>query len=140
MNSFNKRLEDFGNDLRSFNDYLEEVEDICKYKKYKYRIVTRSGLLVFNLINDVDVQQTQERIEQFRRDNKDIIATNISKQMNEEKVASYKIEKEKKEKLIRKEAYLNHLKDEVKLKKEKKEEIIRKLVSIDFLICYLGMN
>lgn len=28
--SHNKRLEDFKGDLRAYNDYLEEVEEICK--------------------------------------------------------------------------------------------------------------
>ncbi|KAI8847052.1 CDK-activating kinase assembly factor MAT1-domain-containing protein [Chytridium lagenaria] len=61
---FNKRLEDFNGDLRKYNDYLEEVEEI-----------------MFNLINDVDVQATNERIERFRQENKDLIAANLAKQV-----------------------------------------------------------
>ncbi|KAJ3072457.1 TFIIH/NER complex subunit, partial [Quaeritorhiza haematococci] len=109
---FNKRLEDFGGSLKKYNDYLEEVEDI-----------------LFNLINDVDVQQTYERIEKFRQENKDIIATNLSKQMNEEKAIAYRLEKEKKEKQLRKEAYLAQIKEDEKWKAVEKEEILRQLAS-----------
>lgn len=58
---FNKHREDFP-DLRSYNDYLQEVEDIT-----------------FNLINDIDVQQTEGRIAAFRRENAAIIEANIQK-------------------------------------------------------------
>ncbi|KAJ3066920.1 TFIIH/NER complex subunit [Rhizoclosmatium hyalinum] len=62
---FNKRLEDFNYDQRKFDDYLEEVEDI-----------------MFNLINDVDVQATNERVEKFRQENKDLIAANLNRQVS----------------------------------------------------------
>ncbi|KAL5529306.1 hypothetical protein ACEPAG_5291 [Sanghuangporus baumii] len=58
---FNKRREDFP-DLKSYNDYLEEVEDIT-----------------FNLINDIDVLQTEERILKFRRENAALIEANIQR-------------------------------------------------------------
>lgn len=65
MTSFNKRIEDFNGNLRLFNDYLEEVED-----------------LLFNLVNDIDIQKTSERIEKFRQENKEIISQNVAKQVN----------------------------------------------------------
>ena len=49
--------------------------------------------------------------------------------MNEEKLISYRLEKERKEKILRKEAYMLHLQEEEKQKKAHKEEIIDKLVS-----------
>ncbi|TFK62193.1 MAT1-domain-containing protein [Pluteus cervinus] len=48
---FNKRREEF-RDLRSYNDYLEEVEDIT-----------------FNLINDIDLPNTEARIQRNRAEN-----------------------------------------------------------------------
>ncbi|KAH6570566.1 hypothetical protein BASA50_010827 [Batrachochytrium salamandrivorans] len=111
---FNKRLEDFGGNLRVYNDYLEEVEEI-----------------MFNMINDVDVQQTQDRIERFRLENKDIIATNMSRQRTEEKAASLRLEREKREKQLRKEAYVNQALEEEKAKKHEQIEIINRLASAE---------
>ncbi len=34
------------------------------------------------MIHDIDVKKTQEKIEQFRQDNKDLIAANTSKQVH----------------------------------------------------------
>ncbi|KAI9452320.1 CDK-activating kinase assembly factor MAT1-domain-containing protein, partial [Russula earlei] len=55
---FNKRREDFP-DLRSYNDYLQEVEDIT-----------------FNLINDIDISETQARIAAYRKENAALIELN----------------------------------------------------------------
>ncbi|EGN96102.1 hypothetical protein SERLA73DRAFT_185644 [Serpula lacrymans var. lacrymans S7.3] len=59
---FNKRREDFS-DLRAYNDYLEEVEDIT-----------------FNLINDIDIQQTEARIALHRAENATLIELNIHRE------------------------------------------------------------
>ncbi|KAI5124330.1 hypothetical protein M0805_008937 [Coniferiporia weirii] len=58
---FNKHREDFA-DSKSYNDYLEEVEDIT-----------------FNLINDVDLVETEERILKFRRENAAVIEANVQR-------------------------------------------------------------
>ncbi|KAH9180350.1 CDK-activating kinase assembly factor MAT1-domain-containing protein [Lactarius sanguifluus] len=55
---FNKRREDFP-DLRSYNDYLQEVEDIT-----------------FNLINDIDIPETLARIAVYRKENAALIELN----------------------------------------------------------------
>ncbi|KAJ3207581.1 TFIIH/NER complex subunit [Dinochytrium kinnereticum] len=114
QNSFNKRIEDFNGDLRKYNDYLEEVEEI-----------------MYNLINDVDVQATNERIERFRNENKELIASNLAKQMNEDKVMSYRLKKEKEERKIRRDAYMVKALEEEKAKKAEKENIINQLASSD---------
>lgn len=58
VKEFNKRREDFP-DLRSYNDYLQEVEDIT-----------------FNLINDIDIPETQARIAAYRKENAALIELN----------------------------------------------------------------
>jgi len=109
---FNKRLEDFDNNLRQYNDYLEEVEE-----------------LMFNLINNINIEETNEKIEKWRNENQALIATNNVKQMKEENAIAYRLEKEKQEKLRRKEAYIQLTKDE-KLKIEaEKNDIINALAS-----------
>jgi hypothetical protein len=37
--------------------------------------------IVFNLVNDIDVQKTQERIEKFRQENKEIIQKNQARRV-----------------------------------------------------------
>ncbi|KTF75478.1 hypothetical protein cypCar_00027123, partial [Cyprinus carpio] len=58
---YNKREFDFSF-LKEYNDYLEQVEDI-----------------VFNLTNNIDVERTKQIMEQYQRDNKDIIQRNKAK-------------------------------------------------------------
>jgi CDK-activating kinase assembly factor MAT1 len=107
---FNKRPEDFPS-LRAYNDYLEESEE-----------------MIFNLINNVNVQETSERIERFRLENKDIIAANLAKQASEDKAISTQLAREKKEKQLRKEAYLNQQLEEKKSKKQQQQELINQIV------------
>ncbi|XP_077394694.1 CDK-activating kinase assembly factor MAT1 [Festucalex cinctus] len=63
---YNKRDGDFPS-LRDYNDYLEKVEDI-----------------VFNLTNNVDVEETKLRMEQYQRENREIIHKNKAKLTREQ--------------------------------------------------------
>uniref|UniRef100_A0A671LV55 CDK-activating kinase assembly factor MAT1 n=1 Tax=Sinocyclocheilus anshuiensis TaxID=1608454 RepID=A0A671LV55_9TELE len=58
---YNKREFDFST-LKEYNDYLEQVEDI-----------------VFNQTNNIDVERIKQMMEQYQRDNKDIIQRNKAK-------------------------------------------------------------
>jgi len=60
---YNKRREDF-KDLRSYNDYLEEVEDI-----------------IYNLSNDIDRTITEQKIKKYREQNQEVIILNQSKRV-----------------------------------------------------------
>ncbi|ORY33526.1 MAT1-domain-containing protein, partial [Rhizoclosmatium globosum] len=111
---FNKRLEDFNYDQRKFDDYLEEVEDI-----------------MFNLINDVDVQATNERVEKFRQENKDLIAANLNRQANEDRAISNRLKREREEKRIRREALVLHEVQELRAKELEKQAMIDELASSD---------
>ncbi|KAK7440217.1 TFIIH/NER complex subunit [Stygiomarasmius scandens] len=59
---FNKRRDDF-DDLREYNDYLQEVEDIA-----------------FNLINNIDVQETEAKIANYKAANAALIALNMQRE------------------------------------------------------------
>lgn len=61
LKDFNKKEEDFAT-LREYNDYLEEIETI-----------------IFNLVNNIDIVGTNKRIEQYKKDNKEIIMKNKAK-------------------------------------------------------------
>ncbi|KAA0193097.1 CDK-activating kinase assembly factor MAT1 [Fasciolopsis buskii] len=58
LTDFNKREDDFDS-LEEYDLYLEKIEEI-----------------VFNLMNDVDVDETKRYIEQYKKENKDIIKRN----------------------------------------------------------------
>ena len=49
--------------------------------------------------------------------------------MHEEKATAYRRERERKEKSLRKEAYITHLQEEEKQRRNHKQEVIEKLVS-----------
>jgi CDK-activating kinase assembly factor MAT1 len=76
--SFNKRPDDFVT-LREYNDYLEEVEDI-----------------IYNLVNDIDVQETNEKVNRYREKNLKSIQAN--KLRKEEEERRRRVEKEMKQK------------------------------------------
>ncbi|XP_072314455.1 CDK-activating kinase assembly factor MAT1 [Eucyclogobius newberryi] len=63
---YNKRDFDFPS-LREYNDYLEQIEDI-----------------VFNLTNNIDVENTKQRMEQYQRENRDVIQRNKVKLTREQ--------------------------------------------------------
>lgn len=61
LKDYNKKEEDFAT-LREYNDYLEEIETI-----------------IYNLTNNIDVVGTNKRIEQYKKDNKELIMKNKAK-------------------------------------------------------------
>ncbi|KAH7889926.1 CDK-activating kinase assembly factor [Phlebopus sp. FC_14] len=97
---FNKHREDFP-DLRSYNDYLEEVEDIT-----------------FNLINDIDVPQTEAKIEAYRKENAALIELNVRR---DAQYAEALKEQEEQERLEREQRALE-LRREEEVEREEKEK------------------
>ncbi|XP_072532832.1 CDK-activating kinase assembly factor MAT1 [Salminus brasiliensis] len=63
---YNKRDFDFPS-LREYNDYLEQVEEI-----------------VYNLTNNVDIESTKQMMEQYQRENRDVIQRNKAKLTREQ--------------------------------------------------------
>ncbi|KAI0928866.1 hypothetical protein AcV5_006298 [Taiwanofungus camphoratus] len=110
---FNKRREDFP-DLLSYNDYLEEVEDIA-----------------FNLINDIDVPETEARIAAYRLENAALIELNIQR---EEQYQKYLKEQEETERFEREQRALELRRAEEEEREEREKErreIIDKLETSD---------
>ncbi|KAI9321916.1 CDK-activating kinase assembly factor MAT1-domain-containing protein [Dichotomocladium elegans] len=108
---FNKRPEDFAS-LRAYNDYLEEVEDIT-----------------FNLMNEVDVAETEARITAYETENKDSIAANEARIANEQRYQNYQDEVERQQREQKREKYLELLEEERRQKEHEKAEIIRELAT-----------
>lgn len=110
LRDYNKKEDDFET-LREFNDYLEEVETI-----------------IFNLTNNIDVFATNKKIEQFKKENKEIILKNKSKIGREELELEELLETEKMHVEIRKKETLKVEEDEKKKKMRDKEALIDELM------------
>ncbi|KAI8063178.1 CDK-activating kinase assembly factor MAT1-domain-containing protein [Gongronella butleri] len=108
---FNKRPEDFPS-LRLYNDYLEEVEDIT-----------------FNLMNGVDVDETEARITAYEMENRDNIAENQARSMNESRYQTYQEELQKREREQRREDYLKQLEDERRQRAHEKSDLLMELAN-----------
>jgi len=64
--TFNLKEDDFPT-LRAYNDYLEQVETF-----------------VLNLTNEIDVDETKQRVEQFQREHEDVIARNRTRRSKDD--------------------------------------------------------
>lgn len=113
VRDFNKREEDFET-LREYNDYLEEIENI-----------------VFNLTNNVDVEVTKKKIEQYKKDNKALIIRNKSKLSKDEEYLEDLIDNEQQENVFRRQLVLKEEIEEKRLKTKFKEALIDELMFSD---------
>ncbi|KAI0721622.1 CDK-activating kinase assembly factor [Cerioporus squamosus] len=110
---FNKRREDFP-DLRSYNDYLEEVEEIA-----------------FNLINDIDVAETEAKIARYRQENAALIELNKKREEEYQRYLQEQEEMERQERELRAQE-LRRIEEEEREEREKgKQAIIDKLETSD---------
>ncbi|KAF5330367.1 hypothetical protein D9619_005878 [Psilocybe cf. subviscida] len=110
---FNKRREDFP-DLRAYNDYLEEVEDIT-----------------FNLINDIDVAQTESRIAAHRAENAALIELNIQREETYAQTLREQEEMDKREREDRANQLRREEEEEREEREKERREIIDKLETSD---------
>lgn len=103
---FNKRREDFI-DLRAYNDYLEEVEDIA-----------------FNLINDIDRETTEARIKVYHAENQALI------ELNEQREKAYADALKEQEDFERRERdeRASELRREEELEREERERDRRAII------------
>lgn len=70
---FNKRRDDFATDSE-YDDYLEMVEDI-----------------IYNLVNNINVEDTKARVEKYRRENQESIGQNYAKRLEEDRVEAERV-------------------------------------------------
>uniref|UniRef100_A0A1B0GK57 Uncharacterized protein n=1 Tax=Lutzomyia longipalpis TaxID=7200 RepID=A0A1B0GK57_LUTLO len=111
LRDYNKKEDDFET-LEEYNDYLEEIETI-----------------IFNLSNDIDIVNTNKRIEQYKKENREIITKNKSRIGREEYELDELLEEEKQIGEERRKQ-LELLEQENKKKKQReKEALIDELTS-----------
>lgn len=110
LKDFNKKEEDFG-DPEEFNRYLEEVEDI-----------------IYNLCNNIDILETNKRIEQYKKDNREQIMRNKQRMGREELEIEMILEQEKEIVEIRENELKNVEHESKKKRKEDREKLIDELM------------
>ncbi|KAG4302903.1 hypothetical protein PCANB_000814 [Pneumocystis canis] len=113
LKTFNKRPDDFKT-LAQYNDYLEEVEDIT-----------------FNLLNNIDVEETEAKLLAYETINKKSIIINAQKAEIEARIITQNDEKLKKEKKNSQEIAIKEKEAEQIEKEKHKQELIRELASSD---------
>ncbi|RLW10256.1 hypothetical protein DV515_00001856 [Chloebia gouldiae] len=114
---YNKREEDFPT-LDEYNDFLEEIEEI-----------------VFNLTNNVDLENTKKKMELYQKDNKEVIQKNKLKLTREQEELEEALEVERQESeqrrlFMQKEEQLQQM-----IKRKNKQALLDDLDSNLFLIC-----
>jgi CDK-activating kinase assembly factor MAT1 len=108
---FNKREEDFEG-LRAYNDYLNDVEDIT-----------------FNLVEGIDVEVSNQRLEAYRTNHADEIAAN--EHLAQEEKSSFKElqKQERQQARMRREAAHREEEDERREAAENKRDVLNRLAS-----------
>ncbi|KAF5391905.1 hypothetical protein D9757_001743 [Collybiopsis confluens] len=106
---FNKRAEDF-DDLRSYNDYLEEVENIA-----------------FNLINGIDVEATETRIKAYKAANAALTSLNLQREEAEALALKEQEELERREREARAAQLAQQEQQERDERLREEQELINKL-------------
>ncbi|KAF2860183.1 CDK-activating kinase assembly factor [Piedraia hortae CBS 480.64] len=105
----NKREDDF-EDLRSYNDWLNEAED-----------------LIFNLINEVDVEETQKRLKEYERLHEKEITANARLE-KEEKTNFIAMQKQAKQLARERKEAARREEEEARLEMEEdKREVLQRL-------------
>ncbi|TIC33251.1 CDK-activating kinase assembly factor [Wallemia mellicola] len=107
--AYNLTSDDFS-DLRSYNDYLEEVEDIA-----------------YNLINNIDIPNTEAKIRSHQAKHASSIISNSAKEIAEAEAVKAEEEREKKEREARAKEARRELEQEMFEKDQDKEVLLREL-------------
>ncbi|XP_039597781.1 CDK-activating kinase assembly factor MAT1 [Polypterus senegalus] len=108
---YNKREHDFSS-LNEYNNYLEQIEEI-----------------VFNLTNNFDVEKTKQLMEQYQKENKDLIQRNKIKLTREQEELEEILAIERKEAEERRLLLLKEEQRQLMAKKKSKQTLLDELES-----------
>jgi CDK-activating kinase assembly factor MAT1 len=111
--TFNKQQQDFET-LQEYNDYLEQVE-----------------IIIFNLVNRVDIEETETRLQAYEQANRNQILANSLRQKQEdvqlEQLQALEMERRRKANLLA----LQVEEEERMMKQQAEKEIVRQLASAE---------
>ncbi|KAK9456803.1 CDK-activating kinase assembly factor MAT1-domain-containing protein [Dipodascopsis uninucleata] len=108
---FNRRREEFAS-LKEYNDYLEEVETA-----------------IFNLVNKIDVEATEARLQSYENENKQAIQANAMLRNQEAEIAAMNKKMEEERRMQQRAAAIEELRTEQEVKRAMEKKIIRDLAS-----------
>ncbi|GAB1608418.1 CDK-activating kinase assembly factor MAT1-like [Argonauta hians] len=119
LKDFNQKESDFPS-LNEYNDYLEMVET-----------------LIYNLSNNIDIESTKRKIENYRKDNKEQIIKNRSKLSQDEEYLDMLLDEEIQNTEKRMKETLQNEQKEKNLKKKNKELLLDELMASDLPAQYI---
>ena len=110
---FNRREDEFES-LRAWNNYLEEVEN-----------------LTWNLLQGVDVKETERKLDAYRRQNEEGIKQNAAIESRQHANTEAQLTAQKEQARLRREAALNEELDERMEKEEGRREVVEMMAKGD---------
>ncbi|XP_033639566.1 CDK-activating kinase assembly factor MAT1 [Asterias rubens] len=110
LKDFNKKEEEFPT-LKEYNDYLEKIEEI-----------------IFNLANGTEVDATKKKVEQYRKNNRESIMKNRSKQSTDQAYLEALIQQENEDEEEKKQQLQFMERQTKNQKKRDKEALIDELI------------
>ncbi|KAI9831151.1 MAG: hypothetical protein M1819_005239 [Sarea resinae] len=108
---FNRRQEEFET-LRDWNNYLEDVET-----------------LTYNLLTGVEVEETEQKLREYARANREVISSNAKKESSEHASVEALQEAERERARLRREAARREEVEDRRQKEEGRREVISRLAS-----------
>ncbi|XP_067634042.1 CDK-activating kinase assembly factor MAT1 [Eurosta solidaginis] len=111
LRDYNQKEDDFAT-LEEYNDYLEEIENI-----------------IYNLCNNIDIINTNKRIEAYRRENREVIQRNKMRMGREECELEEMLELERAQEEARRQELAELETEQKKKKAREKEALIEELMS-----------
>lgn len=113
--------------LKDFNKKEDDFETVAEYDNYLEQIET----IIFNLTNNIDVEETKKSIEDYRKKNADSIAKNRSRLSRDELYIEQLLEEERQKEQFRKKWQLLDETNQQfnKMKKLQKEVLVDELMS-----------
>ncbi|KAI3638778.1 hypothetical protein MIR68_003276 [Amoeboaphelidium protococcarum] len=100
---FQKSEDDFNGDLRAYNDYLEKIED-----------------MIFEMVNDPDVQAVNVKIDQLQKQNQDALFQNTQAEEEEDELLRLAVQQQEREIELRRVADAQNMVKQMQLKLQQK--------------------
>ncbi|KAI3654110.1 hypothetical protein MP228_000829 [Amoeboaphelidium protococcarum] len=100
---FQKSEDDFKGDLRAYNDYLEKIED-----------------MIFEMVNDPDVQAVNVKIDQLQKQNQDALFQNTQAEEEEDELLRLAVQQQEREIELRRAADAQNMVKQMQLKLQQK--------------------
>lgn len=111
--------------LKDFNKQEEDFETLAEYDSYLEQIET----IIYNLTNNIDVEETKKMVEEYKKQNADLISKNRHKMSKDQLLIDKLIQDEREKERFRKQWQVRGEAEQFnKMKKLQKEALVDKLL------------